>query len=73
MEKFVDFMSGTMGQLLRMVVGGLLILAAFIVINTVAQWILAILGAFFVLSGALKICLFNLFIGRPLNATPKKA
>ncbi len=72
MEKFVDFMSGKTGQLLRIIVGVALVVIAFVVTSTVAQWVLGILGVFFVFSGALKVCLFNLFIGRPFTAVPKE-
>lgn len=72
MEKFVDFMSGKKGQLLRIVVGVLLVLSVLILTNTAAQWIVVVLGVAFVLSGVFKVCIFNKLVGRPFSARPKE-
>ena len=70
-EKFVDFMSGKRGQSLRIVVGAVLVLIALTRGSTVALWVFGILGILLILSGVFKVCVFNLLVGRPINACPK--
>lgn len=71
MEKFVDFMSGKYGRALRIVIGAVLVVVAVVLMSGIWMWVVAALGFLLVLSGVLKICLFNIFIGRKLTDYPK--
>lgn len=70
MKKFVDFMSGKAGQRLRIVIGAVLITLAIALLQPTAQYIVGVLGVLLILSGVLKVCALNLFVGRPINACP---
>lgn len=70
MEKFVDFASGKQGRSLRMVVGAVLVCVAVAATSGTAAWTLGILGTLLVLSGVLKVCAFNLLVGRKITSCP---
>jgi hypothetical protein len=70
MEKFVDFASGEKGRSLRMVVGALLLCLAIAGHQGSGRWVLGILGGLLVLSGLLKVCAFNLLVGRKITSCP---
>ncbi|PID98793.1 hypothetical protein CSA80_05030 [Candidatus Saccharibacteria bacterium] len=72
MEKFVDFMSGKQGRALRFIVGAALVIITFEMDDGVWQWVLLALGALLIISAALKVCGFNLLVGRSINACPRK-
>lgn len=70
MEKFVDFMAGTYGRIIRGVVGLVLLYLAFTVAHDIWVGVLAILGIIFIASGVIGICALNLLIGRRLDYKP---
>lgn len=70
MERFVDFASGKQGRSLRMVVGAVLVCLAVAGTHGTAAWVLGVLGTLLILSGVLKVCVFNKFVGRPFGACP---
>lgn len=70
MEKFVDFASSKRGRELRIVVGAILVCLAVAGTHSAWAWVIGVVGVVLILSGLLKICLFNKLVGRPLGACP---
>lgn len=70
MEKFVDFMSGKQGRSLRIVVGAVLVCVGVATTSGSAAWTLGVVGTLLMLSGVLKMCAFNLLVGRKITACP---
>lgn len=70
MEKFVDFASGKKGRELRIIAGAVLVCVAVAMTHTALAWVLGVLGVLLILSGVLKICAFNLLVGRRIGACP---
>ncbi len=66
---FVGFMSSTAGRALRIVVGLILIVLALFGPNwsTALEIVLLILGIFFVLVGALNLCVLAPLFGKPIK------
>ncbi len=63
---FAAFMASSAGRGLRALVGIVLLILAFIVGGTVG-WILGIVGIFFVLVGAMNVCVLAPLFGGPLR------
>lgn len=70
MKRFVDFASGKTGRTLRIVTGAVFVLWAIMSLGGAWQWVVGGIGVLLVLSGVMKLCIFNLLVGRPLNACP---
>ncbi|MFV0258280.1 MAG: YgaP-like transmembrane domain [Acidimicrobiales bacterium] len=66
--EFVRFMSGPIGRGVRVVVGVVLVVLG-IAAGNVGGWILALVGAVFVLTGALNICLLAPLFKGPLKGS----
>ena len=63
---FAAFMASTVGRGLRALVGIVLLILAFVV-GGAGGWILGILGVFFVLVGAMNVCVLAPLFGGPLR------
>lgn len=70
MEKFVDFMSGKQGRLLRIVIGAAMVLVALYMEAGAGHYVLLVLGALFIVSGVAKVCGLNLLVGRRITDRP---
>jgi|GEM_PF-5219618 len=70
MEKFVDFMAGTYGRLLRVVIGIGLVYVAFATTHGIAKGALLLLAILLIVSGALGYCALNLLLHRSISHRP---